>query len=346
MRHATIIFALLSFSSCDLSGIDLSGPDDLPNCSSEGGTIEVVADQRLSVTPVTGSILVTGIARHPRGLTIQRLLVGSVPATNTSFNFATWSAELSAAALARLAASPDAGSPEAVVIPIVAFDVCDVGAPRGKATFTASVQAAPQTRVTRLRVVRVADGLRPEGTAPLTAPVVLELRANLEASGVSVRLELSPGTSGATFANGAAQTSVTLLPSDTDEAIARVAVTGREPGTAVITALAGAVAAGVPVRFVGPPRVFPATQSPIPGQRVVVTALSDGEVSQCELSPATSAAFTVTGFDASGVATVGRQTAEFEIVRTAATGPGLTVTCRDTFGQSSRATIAAGVTPP
>lgn len=259
-RAISLSLCVLLFVSCEV--VELQPPDDQPDCSANGGTIDLIPDQRLSVTPVAGTVLVTGTARHPRGLTIQRIFVGSVPATNTSFNFSTWSAELSAAALARLSAAPDAGTPDSVVIPIVAFDVCDVGMPRGVASLTATFQAAPQTRVRRLSVVRTADGLRPEGTAPLNTPVQLEVRANQEASGVSLRLELAAGTSGATFGTGLTQTTVALLASDTDEAVARVAVLGRSPGTAVVTGLAGAVAASVPIRFIGPPRILPGSQAP------------------------------------------------------------------------------------
>lgn len=342
LRSLSLFVALVG---CNLDDIDLlTPPHDSPDCASEGGAITLEVNPSFYVTPTSGTLRIAGTARHARGLTIRRVIVGGKEATSTSFNYSTWSADLSAEDIARVAASADAGSQAQVVIPIVAFDVCDPGAPRGTARFTTSVQAALVTRVRQLSLVRNPVSALP-GFAPLDAEVQVELRSNLEAAGAEVGLTLDPGTAGARFANGTATATAALTPADNNTAMGRVALTARTAGVATISATAGPVSTQFAVRFVGPPTLVPGSQTVIPGQRVVVTALSEASIAACELTPANSTAFSVEGFDTSGQTTVNGTRAEFRFTRTTMAGPGMTVTCRDAFGQTARSVIEAGAAP-
>lgn len=332
--------AALALCGCG-SNLELPTVQDSPNCDPTGGSIEIQTETRFGVVPTTGSIRVSGTARHPRGLTIRRILVGNVPATHSSFNFATWSAEISAEELARLSSLADGGVGETVAIPVVAYDVCDVGTPRGSATLNLQIQTAAQTRVRRLAVARVPDAQMPPGAAPLNAPVQLEVRTNLEASGVSVRASLDPGGSGATFADGSAQVTLTPTASETNDAVARFSLRGATAtGTAVVTLIAGNQATALAVRFVGPPAMLPESPSIAPGQTVRVNVISDGLLHECALSPASSTAFTVDGIPATGRVELKTARADFGFTATSMPGPSLTLECRDTFGQSARAAIA------
>lgn len=341
MRSTLARSALVTLALCGCgSNLELSTVQDSPNCDAIGGDIVIQAETRFGVVPTTGNIRVSGTARHPRGLTIRRILVGNVPATNGSFNFATWSAEISAEELARLSSLPDGGLGETVAIPVVAYDVCDVGTPRGSSTLNLQVQTAAQTRVRRITVARVPDAETPPGAAPLNTPVQLEVRTNLEASGVSVRATLDPGGSGATFADGSTQVTLTPTATETNDAIARFTLRGAPAtGTAVVTLIAGNQATAAAVRFVGPPAMLPRSSSIAPGQTVRVSVISEGLLRVCTLSPASSTAFTVDGIPATGMASPTTSRVEFGFTATAMTGPNLTLECRDTFGQFERATI-------
>lgn len=331
--------ATLILAGCGPS-LELPTIQDQPNCDATGGAIEIRPETRFGVVPTTGNIRVSGTARHPRGLTIRRILVGNVPATNSSFNFATWTAELSAEELARLSSQSDGGVGETVAIPIAAYDPCDVGNPRGNATLTLQLQSAAQTRVRRLALSRVPDAQVPQGTAPLNSPTQMEARTNLEATGVSIRATLDAGGTGATFADGSTQLVLTPTAAETGDAVARFALRGAStPGTVVITLTAGSQAAAAAVRFVGPPAMLPGTSSVAAGQTVRVNVISEGQLRECILSPASSTAFTVDGIPSTGTVTLTTARAEFGFTATTMPGPSLTLECRDTFGQFQRATI-------
>lgn len=335
---------LVWLSGCGSTEAPFGPPSDFANCSANGGQIAIAVNPRFSVTPTSGTVEISGTATHSRGLSIRRILVGGKTATSDSFNFATWHAQLSAEDIARVASSMSGMSGELVAIPVQAFDVCSPAIPRGEATFTTTVQAAVQTRVSRVSLEHHPEPGLTAGIAPIGRSLEIEATANVEASGVAAQLALSSGTSGATFSVGDSRTAMlTLLATDENKATGRFSIIGRAAGVAVVTITAGAVAQSLPVTFVGPPTLLPLQQTALPRQRVILNLIFGTATGTCEVSPSISRAFIIEGFNPDGTIAIADSHREFAFTRTLEDGPSLTVTCRDAFQQAGRATIVAGV---
>lgn len=280
---------------------------------------------------VDKDLRVRGVATHSEGLTIRRVLVDGIPATNDGFNFENWSVTLPIDLLAGMTASNN----PAITIKAEAIDVCDVRSMLD--AFTVQVDATPGVRVTQLAIQHsIASGLD-YIPANGNVPAILTITANADAAHAVVTLAASIGTfSGATAnqvtlqGDGTASATATVLFSATTSTSREVLVTGSAKGMLAQTV----------VRVAGPPRLTPGTATLAPGQSIPVTVTTAGVLASCQASPAAGLSIKSGGVDLMSTP-VGDTNGDQQIDIVVKADPGLTaavastITCRDPYGQFS-----------
>lgn len=313
MRFLPLPFFLLALYSCNTSA-----PAANPDC--EGGASgQITATAQFSPgNPQRHDLVVTGTAADDRGLAIRSVTVSGVLATNTGFNFSTWTATVPAATLAA-----QADSSGQTTISVVAVDSC--GATVNAYTSPAfAVDLTPGIRVDSLQITLTPPGGEAFIPANGSIPASLRITANPEAAGAVVAVSASIGT-----IDGAVGGTVVLSgDGHTMPAAASLLYQSTKSGNALVTASAKDQTATAAVLVAGPPLILPISATVGIGQKLTVTAISDGSVDSC--------AFTATP----GLAVSSTQVSPTRIDITvdatkASAGDVATGTCRDAFGQQS-----------
>lgn len=263
--------------------------DPLPTLECDGATVT----GRVSAGPtdalVVSDLLVRGTAVHATGLAIRTVVIGDVPATATSTNFATWEATLPIAVLVASADDADGDGVGALSLQPEATEVCggNAGAapiPFGEA-FSVEVDLTPGVVVERVDLT-----LTPTDVVPANGNVVAvaTITANPEAAGAEVALEASLGR----FAGDIDR--VTLGGNGESDATAMVGFEAdpADVGTALLVASSEGLVDSETVIVAGPPELTPATAQLDPGEDQVVTVSAAGGLASCFAVTATPGAFT------------------------------------------------------
>jgi len=327
------LLAVLLVATCD------SDPAT-PSCDGQGVVTGAVITGRSDLL-VDKDLLVRGVASDASGLTIRRVLVAGIAATNDGFNFERWSVTLPIDLLASLPRAQDG----AVMIKVEAIDTCETHF--ALETFVVNVDSTPGVRVSQLAISAAVAGDQDYLPANGATAAILTFTANADAAHAVVSLAASVGTFVGTTGG-----QVTLEGDGAAPATATVLFSATTPTSqpALITASAKGTVASTTVRIAGPPTLIPGSATLAPGQAVAVTVTTSGAVQACQATPAAGLTITSGGLDLmaapGGADTTGDHLVDIVAVAAAnLTAPAIsTVTCRDPYGQFATAEIRAA--PP
>ena len=328
MRNAVIGIVLLLAVGCD------SDPAE-PSCNVEGtitgGVIAGPTDQL-----VDKNLLVRGVATHSEGLTIRRVLVAGIAATNDGFNFDNWSATIPIDTLAGMART---STP--VTIHVAAVDACE--RTLEIASFMVNVDPTPGVRLTSLVITSEISGGLDYIPGSGSVPAILTITGNADAAHAAVTLSASTGSF-----TGAPGNQVTLQGDGTGPATATVLYAATTPTSqaVLITASAKGQLAQTAVRVAGPPTLLPGSATLAPGQGVAVSVATQGTIQACQATPARGLTITSGGdlmATPGGVDTNGDHLIDIDVKADAAitSTTSSTITCRDPYGQFSTGTYTA-----
>ncbi|HZS38907.1 MAG TPA: hypothetical protein VFF06_18870 [Polyangia bacterium] len=305
-------FALL------LTGCDT--PPSTPKCPADKSMAQIVGTAQFTTpqTPLDSDLVVTGTAQHQQGLAIRQVLAEGVEATNTGFNFSTWTVTVP---VATLAASAVMGQTTLVVN---AVDSCDATAQIFR-SMPFAVTVTPGIRVTQLDATITPPDTQGFIPSNNTIPAVLQITANPEAAGAVAQVGASIGT-----IQGAPSGTVTLSGDGKMPASASLLFVSNKAGNALITVSAGNLTRARPVLVADAPNLIPASATLGAGQQLTVSALSQGNVQSCQISTG-GAGLTATATKMSET----RTDIAIKAAATAASGTALQVICLDAFGQQS-----------
>lgn len=298
--------------------------------------------------PVNGivrtDLVVTGTASHPGGLAIRAVTVAGVAATNTGFNFSTWSVTVPIGVLVA-EATPTAEDPDVGTASIIA-DASDACEQTDTIDEIVGVQVdlTPVSEVEELSLALVTA--LPDGVAYLPSdgsyPVMLQVTANADAVGASVNLTASAGTFSGADATGA----VVLGGDGVAAATANVQYSAAGDGPVLLYASADDQIAALALSAAGTPTLVPSNGELLAGQSTQVTALSDGTIARCIATASDAGVFTADSgnvdlLGAWGAPVDGNGDGSPEITvavgADATTAATLVLTCEDVYGQASSA---------
>lgn len=301
-------------------------PPSSIDCSQGAGALSGTVKWGPTMRLVDKDLVLTGTTEHAGNLAIRRVLVAGLPATNQGFNFSAWTVTIPSANLAALADGQNQAR-----VAVVAEDACNIQKEIASNTFTVAVRVEPADLVLTL----------PKGQSfvPADGQTAAEIRvvANAEAAGAAVKLSaMRDGAEVGRFQGVGSGNTVTLASDGGTQAIATALYVSDSAGSVLLGARSGS--ASFPARTLvvaGPPVLLPASASLKPGQRVRVTALSDGALKGCSATQATG--ITVTQ------APSGSRRIDLDVAAALmlAAPSSLSITCTDPFGQSVGGTYDA-----
>lgn len=300
---------------------EAASPADLTGTASSG--------ERLA--PVDSALTIEGTAAQAGGLAIRTVQVGGVTGSATAFNYGQWSAEVPWEVLSDLA-----GEGSEATLPVVLRDACDQE--RTVAELVVAVSPIPGGEVTRLDVEVDLPGNLGWLPADGRTPALVRLVANPQARGTAVDLAVSLGD-----LDGAA--GARLSGDGTSDADLQLLFTSDQAGSALLTATADDRLITQTIRVAGPPSVDPAIVDVQPGERVSLTARSEGAVRACTADTDPGIAVTSGGIDLTrGEAAVdsngdGHPDVLVEAAFDAASGATAVVRCVDPFGQAGTSSV-------
>ncbi len=308
------LLALVASAGCDT-------PPSEPSCplSTVADVSGMVMFSLPPVQPLSGDLVVTGSAQHNRGFAIRQVLVNGVEATNSGFNFSSWTVTVPIATLAA-----DADMTGAVTLRAQAVDSCGAT----KQFFQSppfAVTLTPGIRIQQIQLKVTPPDSQDFIPANGTIPATVLLTANPEAAGATVNLSTSIGSLEGVVANA-----VTLAgDGKMQPATASLLFTSGKAGNALITAAAQSQTAVATVLVADPPLLVPASASMAAGQEITVSALSEGNVTRCDATSSLDFVTTTTNVSPAHVDIV------IQAAKMANSGGAVKITCVDAFGQAS-----------
>jgi hypothetical protein len=315
-------------------------------------------------TPVSGDTNVRGTLWRPDQVTIHRLFVAGIPAMDDGSDFSSFDATLPFSVLAGLASSQ--GGRLVADFDITALTNCSAR-PVKVGSGSLIVLLAPKV-LTFLSIS--APSANGAGTkyfpTTISMPAEIDLTANPEAAGLSVKIWTTMGTiNGSAMADvvlsgdgrASARATVFLSPDPTKQGTAYV--TAQAPGEQQDSPDASATAATTGINFFGPPTLLPATANLVSGQVLRVEILERGSLLGCSATTAPGLTAKLGDRDlAKGLVILGNSDMSAldggeptfgppaegitEIVVSAdgpATSGSITITCLDIYRQTGSATI-------
>jgi hypothetical protein len=318
----------------------------------DGGASDQLASIIPLIAPVSTDANVRGTLARPKHVTIQKVFVANVPATDDGDDFATFDATIPFGVLVNLAAGN--GTPTVAPIEITAITNCG-SQPILVGVGTVNLLLAPK-QITGLQLVTPSyDG----GYVPTTVsyPVQIDVLANPSAAGASVMLSTTMGT-----INGSQSATVLLSGNGLTAASATVflAPDPMKQGTAYVTAQApnaptdGSVGleAGVTtvtkgINMFGPPLLFPAMVTLPIGQKTQIGIIDRGILSGCNAAPVAGLSITLNGSDLTSHIVDPNQRdggptdalPAIVIAADGGAGSSSTITCFDRYQQVGSATV-------
>jgi hypothetical protein len=323
MRYGLLILVL--GWGCDQ---DTSNQCDLTSDAGMGGiTIEFPHDPPFS----SEDLVLRGTLKLRTNEKVYALYVGGIAANADAPNYASFNVTISFAALQARALA--AGTPTTASLDVTAVSNCDrTGAPTSLDTIDVTLRAATTLTVTPNI---------PIGYVPSTknTPVQIDVKANKEAAGLPLTVATSQGT--------LLGTSMLALSIDATAAFFLLPDPTKE-GKAAIDVQAGLTTGTATVRIVGPPTLNPGSTPISPGIGITVfvsNSLNPNDVaaSIAGCSAVATPKLTVSSqgipFQNAGLTSLGTSATFVVSANSNATGgESATVTCYDSFGQSTSAT--------
>jgi hypothetical protein len=283
---------------------------------------------------VAADIKLTGTITRPTGVTIYRVFVEGIAATNDDADYSRFSVMIPFATLKDLA-NGTASAPLKVTVETNC--------------------ATPTTESAAFTVkVPVASGmvssvsLAPDLPLPTTvgAARLVTVVADLASAGTTVTLTTTLGT----FDGGATTTTRTLLADDpnTSHAYANVIATPKDgplpAGTGTITVTGLAKPFSRSIIFVGPPRLTPGAAVVPPSSDFSIDLIREpGRTVTCRATPTPGFSFEYDGIEITELDHASSSNSDdvilVDVLSTAAPKSTATLTCRDDLGQTATATI-------
>lgn len=257
--------------ACLTTACDGFGGGDGAKCSLPGDVdIRILSEP--PVRPVTTEFVLRGTVSAPNDVTVYRIEVNGVAATNAGTNFSSWTASLPIQLLA------DQAEGGMVTLVPRLYTNCSATplAPRELVIPVDDTPGIAVDEITKLEATPPDNQGFVPATGMVTADVVIE--ANKEAVGASVALVAVGGM--------VSPAAVTLEGNGVDPARASAKFWSTTPGVALLTATAKGRSRSTQVTVAGPP-TFSAGPATLPaGNRLTSTVRSAGRIAYCVASPA------------------------------------------------------------
>jgi hypothetical protein len=295
---------------------------------------------------VSDPVTISGRLTRGDGVTVYRVLVAGVPATNEGVDFEKFSAVLSFDVLTNLSVAQKTENQATIDLRIETN--CDEATELpGVVSLKLAPKAGLFVRTLKFDPVEIAGGI---GFLPATRSVAarLKLVADPRAAGARIRVVTTLGRLD--------QSDLTLAGDTMTDAHQELTLTAHEgaSGVAVVTAVAANDAtAAVEVRIAAPPQLDPPMRSFEPGETgdLSVSVSKDGDLKDCRASGSTSFSVRSGGLDLFGapvtVATTnGRGVINVVVAHSAGLNERATITCQDQQMQSATAMFVVSAPVP
>ncbi|MCC7540610.1 MAG: hypothetical protein IT379_30625 [Deltaproteobacteria bacterium] len=332
-----ILLGVLVLAGCET----LEAPDDSIPCDQ----VSVVVGANTPPDGVRADTKLRGYVMSPDGVAVRRVTVQGIVAKRIGFNFSEWEADLPIVTLRRLALDALDGEEATDVVPVElslfaehacgwqeSTAVIDVEPGDGMVTSLAVALRAPNASTTFIP----ADGSVP-ATVEVTTPQGV-------GSGTPVELTV---TGGRVLASR-----VILQAAGSGGGSASTLAFATEEGTVRVDARVEDVFASGTILAVGAPDISPSGGMLLAGQSIDVAVETRGALRECEAIGSANLVATVSGSNLGEVPVTSFADPTRAIVRVTASetenGGRLTLTCRDVYGQTTRAVFehGGGATPP